>query len=143
MAKVKIGMTRKNATDKLKKVRYLMDDVEIMQKRRAFINKFVQCEIACKHIVESYKRHKKDLKPGEYVSLDMRHIPAAMTTYGYDIPKHVLSDIFSASKKRGKKSAKKLRDGIMHSMNEEDLKEIINREAFLHKRMDAFLSYFE
>ena len=35
MAKVKIGMTRKNATDKLKKVRYLMDDVEIMQKRRA------------------------------------------------------------------------------------------------------------
>ena len=90
MAKVKIGMTRKNATDKLKKVRYLMDDVEIMQKRRAFINKFVQCENACKHIVESYKRHKKDLKPGEYVTLDMRHIPAAMTTYGYDIPKHVL-----------------------------------------------------
>ena len=44
MAKVKIGMTRKNATDKLKKVRYLMDDVEIMQKRRAFINKFVHCE---------------------------------------------------------------------------------------------------
>lgn len=84
-----------------------------MQKRRAFINKFVQCEIACKHIVESYKRHKKDLKPGEYVTLDMRHIPAAMTTYGYDIPKHILSDIFSDSKKRGKKSAKKLRDGIM------------------------------
>lgn len=48
MAKVKIGMTRKNAIDKLKKARYLKDDAEIMQKRRAFINKFVQCEIACK-----------------------------------------------------------------------------------------------
>ena len=73
----------------------------------------------------------------------MRSIPSALNDYGYDIQKHILSDIFSSGKKRGSKSAKKLRDGIMHAMNEDDLNEIIDREDFLHSRMDEFLKYFE
>lgn len=143
MAKKKISVTRKNASIKYKKAQLLMEDAERMQVRKTFINKFVLCEIACKHIIEAYKRHKKDLKPGEYVTLDMRSIPSALNDYGYDIPKHILSDIFSGGKKRGSKSAKKLRDGIMHAMNEDDLNEIIDREDFLHSRMDEFLKYFE
>lgn len=143
VAKKKISVTRKNASNKLKKAQLLMEDDMRMQKRKAFINKFVLCEIACKHIIEAYKRHKKDLKPGEHVTLDMRFIPAALNAYGYDIPRHILSDIFSGGKKRGSKSAKKLRDGIMHAMNEDDLTEIVDREDFLHNRMDEFLKYFE
>lgn len=48
-----------------------------------------------------------------------------------------------AEKKRGHKSAKKLRDGIMHAMNDDDLNEVIEREEFLYGRMDEFLSYFQ
>ena len=141
--KIKVDMTRKNASKKVERVKALMEDTAKMQKRRDFINKFVLCEIVCKHIVEAYKRHQKDLKPGEYITLDMRHIPAAMTLYRYSIPKHVLSDVFGSGKKRGQKSAKKLRDGIMHAMNDDDLNEVIEREEFLYGRMGEFLSYFQ
>ena len=141
--KIKVDTTRKDASIKLEKVKALMENPTKMQKRKDFINKFVLCEIACKHIVEAYKIHKKDLKPGEYITLDMRHIPAAMALYGYNIPKHVLSDVFGSGKKRGHKSAKKLRDRIMHAMNEDDLNEVIDREKFLHERMDEFLGYFQ
>lgn len=141
--KIKVYVTRKNVSIKVEKVKTLMEDSTMMQKRRDFINKFVLCEIACKHIIEAYKRHKKDLNPGEYITLDMRHIPAAMTLYGFSIPKHVLSDVFGSGKKRGQKSAKKLRDGIMHAMNEEDLNEVIDREEFLFRRMEEFLNHFQ
>lgn len=141
--KIKVDMTRNNASNKVERVKALMEDTAKMQKRRDFINKFVLCEIVCKHIVEVYKRHQKDLKPGEYITLDMRHIPAAMTLYRYSIPKHVYSDVFGSGKKRGYKSAKKLRDGIMHAMNDDDLNEVIEREEFLYGRMGEFLSYFQ
>jgi len=143
VAKIKISVTRKNASSKLEKVKILMDDATKMQKCQEFINKFILCEIACKHIVEAYKKHKKSLKPGEYITLDMRHIPAAMTEYKYAIPKYVLSDVFGSCKNDDSKSAKKLRDGIMHAMSEDDLNDVIRREEFLHGRMDEFLSYFK
>lgn len=70
----------------------------------------------------------------------MRSIPAAFAKFNYDIDRHILTDIFSASKNRGQKSAKKLRDCIVHALSEEDILEVINRKAYLYSVMDSFLN---
>lgn len=145
MTRIKKKTTRKNALEKIDNATKLMSNSLKNEKRIAFLNKFVLCEIACKHIVEAYKRQTKALKPSEYITLDMRHIPAALTMYEYSIPLHILNDVFGGSgkyKKSGTKSAKKLRDGIMHAMSENDLAEIMEREEFLNDRMDSFLKHF-
>ncbi len=145
LAKFKIDATKRNVSNKLINVKNIIADDEKKYKRNIFIDKFILCEIACKHIVKAYKRQQKSLKPGSYITLDMRHIPTAMSTYEYLIPRHILSEVFSGNNqygKRGSKSCKKLRDGIMHAMSENDLNEIIVREGQLHRSMDTFLSYF-
>ncbi len=142
MPKIKIKATKRNITNKLADKKDIISNQVKMGKCIKFINKFILCEIACKHIVEAYKRQEKSVKPGQYITLDMRHIPAAMSMYEYFIPKHLLSEVFSGNKKRGTKSCKKLRDGILHALDENDLDEIVSREDALHKSMDEFLKYF-
>lgn len=142
MPKRKIKATKKNITNKLADKKDIILNQAKMEKGVKFIIKFILCEVACKHIVEAYKKQEKSLKPGQYITLDMRHIPAAMSMYEYSIPRHLLSEVFSGNKKRGTKSCKKLRDGILHALDENDLDEIISREDALHKSMDDFLKYF-
>ena len=50
-----------------------------------------------------------------------------------------MTTIFGASNKRGEKSAKKLRDGIVHSLCVEDMDEAFNRRMQLYQEMDKFL----
>ena len=45
--------------------------------------------------------------------------------------------------KKGSKSAKKLRDGIVHAMNEDDLKEMMARSEELFSAMNNYLSIME
>lgn len=142
VSKLKINATKNNITKKLINTEGLFLDKDKMEICLDFIKKFILCEIACKYIVESYKHHKKELKQGQYITLDMRYIPSAITLYQYEIHKHVLSQVFSSANKRGKKSCKKLRDG-MHAMSEYDIDEVCDREQELHRSMDEFLSYFK
>ena len=62
-----------------------------------------------------------------------------MKKAGYQFDKDLLATIFGAAEKRGEKSAKKLRDGIAHSLCIEDIDEVFNRRVLLHQEMDAFL----
>ena len=73
----------------------------------------------------------------------MKSIPAAFNKFGYEIDNHILGSIFGGSKKRGQKSAKKLRDCIVHSLSEEDIKEVIERKDSLYSSMNAFLLFIE
>ena len=113
--------------------------------RREFIDKFTLCDVTCKSVLEFYAKAKGTYKPGSFINLDMRIIPHAMNFFKLTIPQHVLNGVFGGSgqyKKRGTKSAKKLRDGIVHAMNKEDIGEVVTRNTDLNNLMDAFLAYF-
>lgn len=69
----------------------------------------------------------------------MRTIPNAFDKFQYNIERHILTIIFSSENNQGKKSAKKLRDGIIHALSEDDIKEVIDRKEYSFKNMDLFL----
>lgn len=120
-------------------------DISTESMRKNFIDKFTMCDLVCKILLENYHKYNGNLKQSKHACLDMKTIPAAVSLHGLSIPRHILSGIFGGSKqfiKRGTKSAKKLRDGIVHAMNKDDIQEVVLRYTDLMKLMDDFLSYF-
>lgn len=146
MAK-KIKRTRALTTAKkrLDLAREIAEDASVVLIRRDFIDKFTLCDITCKTILEYYAEAKKIDKQGKFINLNVQKISAAMHLFDLDIPRHVLSGVFGGSKqyrKRNSKSAKKLRDGIVHAMSKEDIQEVVQRNEELNTLMDSFLAYF-
>ena len=100
----------------------------------------MKCELACKLIILEYKAAKK--KPVSYdeVKMQIQVIVAACHHVGLNISNDVLNRLFSSSDKRGKRSAKKIRNAIVHSLSINDIKEVITRFIALDSDMDVFLS---
>ena len=121
------------------------DNSLYLEERRAFLDKFTLCEIACKTYVEKYKAIKKTDGAGKEIQirLDMRTIPHALLFFQSGIPKHMQTPVFGADKRVGHKTCKKLRDGIVHGLSGTDLQEMHNRYGELICQMDAFLAFFE
>lgn len=143
--KAKRKLTLSTAKKRLSVARTTSADMAIKIQRHDFIDKFTLCDVTCKAVLESYAKAKGTYKPGKFVDLNMKSIPHAMNYFGLSIPKHVLNGVFGGTgqyKKRGTKSAKKLRDGIVHAMNKEDISEVVSRYDDLMTLMDTFLSYF-
>lgn len=125
---------------KFEKAQSVLTNSQYVQAKDEFLSKFALCEIACKSVIEYYKKAQDESMDIKDIKLDMRSIPAAFAKFHYDIDKHILTDIFGASRIRKKKSAKKLRDGIVHALSEEDILEVIDRRTFLYSVMDSFLN---
>ena len=125
---------------KYEKSMAILNNPIYVQVKDEFLAKFTLCEIACKSVIDYYKKTQNESADIKEIKLDMRSIPFAFAKFHYDIDKHILSDIFGASKKRGQKSAKKLRDCIIHALSEEDIREVIDRKDYLYSNMDAFIA---
>lgn len=115
----------------VEKAELILNNPQYTQAIIDFLSKFVVCEIACKAILAGAGM-KND-------KLNMKSIKSAVKKLNYGIEYAVLRSIFGSYKIRGSKSAKKLRDGIAHSLAENDIKEVIERKEDLFKYMDTFL----
>ncbi|MCR5150246.1 MAG: hypothetical protein K6B52_03355 [Clostridiales bacterium] len=134
------------ARKRLEKALETITNEQVVDMRNLFIDKFTLCDIACKTILEGYLKYENKYNPKKYVDLSMKQIPSAIALYGLEIERHTLNEIFGGSgqyKKQGTKSAKKLRDGIVHAMNENDVNEMVERYDELMNKMTLFLSLFE
>ena len=76
----------------------------------------------------------------ERLQVDMTQAPHALTYAGYDFDKNLLTHLFGAEKRIGRRTVKKLRDALTHSVNQKAIDELIDREEELHGYMDQFLS---
>lgn len=144
--KKKSAPAKAQAQQKLRVAITTEQDANFLAVRNRFIDKFTLCDLTCKAILEYYKKAKK--REGEEIKcvLDMRVIPFAFSWANIEVKRNVLNLIFGGSKsfkKRGSKSAKKLRDGIVHAMNADDLQELVARQAELTAAMDAYLELFD
>jgi len=138
--KLKEAHVKRTTYKKYEKAMTVLNDSQYVQAKNEFLAKFTLCEIACKSVIEYYKKTQDESIDVKEIKLDMRSIPAAFAKFNYNIDKHILTAIFGASKKRGQKSAKKLRDCIVHALSEEDILEVINRKTHLYSVMDSFLN---
>lgn len=104
----------------------------------AFKNRFNVCESAYKIILAEHQK-RKGKKQTTHLKIDMRQVPSALTFAGYTFEKQLLSDLFGGKPAAKGRTAKQLRDGTSHSIDESAVKEIVSRKDELSKYMDEFL----
>lgn len=142
----KAGYAKMLAQKKLVEAIEVENNTEYLAIRNAFIDKFTLCDLSCKVLLEQYKKAKKKDDKDFKLNLDMRTIPYAFSWAGVNVERHILNMIFGGSKKfnkRGSKSVKKIRNGIVHAMNSSDIEELLNRKDELMGIMDTYLGLFD
>ena len=94
---------KKLAQGRLNEARSVEEDDCFIAERRAFIDKFVSCEITCKAYIEKYKQLKIVNEKGKEIgiNLNMRVIPSAFKCFDMSIDNHYLTPIFGSGTKRG------------------------------------------
>ena len=68
-------------------------------------------------------------------------IITALKKSGYDPDEDMLKKVFKADEKRGEKSARDLRNGIVHDLNVKDLMEVMDRKNELFKLLDDYYEF--
>ena len=129
---------REKARNELERLEAVSTDDITSEKIRAFLEKYKSCEIVYKVILIDHQQNKTGKRP-ERMQVKMTQVPFALDYAGYDFDKALLSQIFGSEEKIGRRTAKKLRDSLTHSMNQNAIDELIDREEELHGYMDQFL----
>ena len=107
----------------------------------SFLEKYFQCELACVEMIKDYRTDKKD--DDKEIKIIVQTIKSSMNHIGINANDLLLNNLFSSNRKSGQRSAKKLRDGIVHELSREAIREVINRYHELNTYMDEFLLLFD
>lgn len=136
---------KKQVSKRLTGVNSLLSNSQVRRNKNIFLEKYMQCELACKLLLVGYHQKKESQKTVEYKEEKIRFlsVKAACQDAGVTVPEDVIRRVFSSDDKRGAKSAKKLRDSIVHEMSVQDIKEVNQRFTDLCEDMDAFLDVFK
>lgn len=129
---------RNNAKSEIERLEQLLQNDENVQIVDAFKNRFNVCESAYKVVLAKHQSCKGK-QPTDFLKLDMRQIPQALAFAGYSFDKQLLTDLFGAKSSSKGRTAKKLRDGTTHGIDESAVREIISRKEELFGYMDTFL----
>lgn len=135
--------SRKKATRALRKVEVALQNYNLRQAKDEFLEHFTKCELLYKSVLTDYKTEKKQDISEEKLVLDMSVIPAVMRYAGITMNKDTLLDpLFSSTdpyKRRNAKSAKQLRNGLVHRLSVEDMEEVLMRRECLITLMNNFI----
>ena len=130
---------RNKAKDELLRLEAVCNDNETRERINSFKEKFCICEIVYKVVLEDHQFNKNG-KHLDRLNVYMTQVPYVLNYAGYDFDKQLLTHLFGAEDRIGNRSVKKLRDSLTHSVNENAINELIDREAELNGYMDQFLS---
>ena len=130
---------RTAAKKRIQQVDTLLSNPTTRAKKDSFLEKYMKCELACKLIIMEYNAAKKKTISYKDVKMQIQVIIAACRHVGLSISNDVLYRLFSSSEKRGQRSAKILRNDIVHSLSINDIKEVDSRFMALDSDMDVFL----
>ena len=105
----------------------------------SFIEKFILTEIAVKSILADYYKKKGENKEVESIEMGITTIKAALKMAGYAIDDDIVDKMYKAKQKRGVRSARDLRNGIVHDLNVKDIQEVFDRKTELDDLLNTFL----
>lgn len=109
--------------------------------KNAFLEKFILCEIAIKIILTNYYKNIGEEKKVESVEMGLTTIKAALKLAGYAPDDDMLNKMFLAKRARGQRSARDLRNGIVHDLSVNDIQEVVNRREELNQLLDGFFAF--
>ena len=129
---------RNKAKAEYERLANLYSDKETMAEIESFKNKFEMCECTYKVILEEHQ-FRKTGKHFDRLTISMKQAPHALTYAGYDFDSILLTKLFGAEERIGRRSVKKLRDALSHRADQAAVQELMTRNAELHQYMDTFL----
>ena len=101
-----------------------------------FIGLYLRCEVFATRLQHYYQTDKQDKK----TRLNTPALTKALEHFGLHIENNILLSLFKGAEgKRGKKSARQLRNGYLHQLSEADRNEIINKHSALTNEMQRLL----
>lgn len=101
-----------------------------------FIGLYMRCELYATRLQHYYQTDKQNKKGG--LKTDM--LSNALEHFGIPLDKEQVLFLFQGGKgKRGKKSARQLRNGYIHELSDADRSEITNKHSIFVKEMNRFL----
>ena len=130
---------RNKAKAELERLEAVYSDEPVREKIDKFKNLFSACEIVYKVILEDHQFNKTGEHPTRMV-ISMKQAPYALSYAGYDYERDLLANLFGAEDRVGRRSVKKIRDLLNHSVNQSVVKELMDREAELFGYMNSFLN---
>ena len=131
---------RNQAGRSLKKAEAVLEAETNRRMKNEFLERFMLCELACKKIITGYNEHKHRAVVERDIKLQLPTIQAALKYAGYPRYQGRVEQVFGSGDKRGSKTCKKLRDGIVHSMSAGDIREVASRYRELMEDMGSFLA---
>lgn len=109
--------------------------------KNSFLEKFILCEIAIKIILTYYYMNIGEKKEVESVEMGLTTIKAALKLAGYVPDDDMLNKMFLAKQSRGQRSARDLRNRIVHDLSVNDIQEVVNRRVELNQLLDDFFAF--
>lgn len=129
---------REKVKSELKRLEVVYAEDETREKIHTFKEKFGICEIVYKVVLDDHQFNKTGKHP-ERMKVAMTQVPYALAYAGYDFDRNLLTQLFGAEEKIGRRSVKKLRDALTHSLTQKAVDELVDREEELHGYMNQFL----
>ena len=132
--------------DKIQNICDYLDQEDHRAIKNCFLEKFFLCEIVYKELLKYYFKSKNRKYREDDLKLSMYWIPKVISHFNISIDMQSLKAIFSTAnefKKRGAKSARILRNGIVHNLNIQDIGEVVDKHEYLFQILDIFLSKIE
>lgn len=117
-----------------------LDKSDNREVKDTFLEKFILCEIGLKTVLNYYYKYQGQEKEATDIEMGLSTIKAALKLVQYNIPDDTLERMFKAKKKRGERSVRDLRNGIVHDLTIPDLQEVIARKDELFGLMDEFVA---
>lgn len=123
----------------LERLEAVYSDEVVKEKISRFKEKFGVCEIVYKVVFADYELNRTGKQP-ERMLITMRQVPSSLSYAGYDYDRDLLTRLFGAEERIGRRSVKKLRDALTHAVKQNAIDELLAREVELNGYMDQFLT---
>lgn len=139
-------MSLETAEKNLRNVLKLLEQDNMKERLSSFLITFMLCESCYKDLLKAYKRSKGETFKEANLTIKMQEVTAVLKKFKIQINNEVIQNIFSSTgdyRNAGSRSAKVLRNAVVHSMNKGAIQEIFDRCDDLDSDMNVFLQYFK
>lgn len=133
--------TKARVYKRISTIRNMLRENQNRERVDRFLEKYYQCELACKEIITDYRATTKNAD--KEIRIIVKTVRASINHIGINASDTLLSNLFSAKDTRGQCSAKKLRNAIVHDLSKEDIREVSRRFYELDAYLSEFLRLFD
>lgn len=112
---------RSRAASRVSQIQSKLDNGDSRRHVHTFLEQYILCEIIAKELVVGYKDAIGDPIAYSDVEMHVQTIRAAFKHYGLGLSNDVVDRIFVSKKTRGVRTARGLRNALVHSMDKRSI----------------------